>query len=66
MGHYTHYTTEERELSRVMLAQWFSLQAIARKLNRSPSTVSREIKRNQKADDPYSANYSDKLYPKGV
>ncbi len=64
MGHYTHYTTEEREMSRVMLTQGFSLRAIARKLNRSPSTVSREIKRNQKADGTYSANHADKLYQK--
>ena len=34
MRHYTHFTTEERELSRVLLAQGFSLRAIARKLNR--------------------------------
>ena len=33
---------EERELSRVLLAQGFSLRAIARKLNRSPSSVCRE------------------------
>ncbi len=64
MGHYTHYTTEKREMSKVMLAQGFSLRAIARKLNRSPSTVSREIKRNQKADGTYSANHADKLYKK--
>lgn len=64
MGHYTHYATEERELSRVMLAQGFGLRAIAHKLNRSPSTVIREIKRNQKADGTYSANHADKLYKK--
>ena len=41
MSHYIHFTTEERELSRVMNAQGFSFRAIARKLNRNVSSVSR-------------------------
>ena len=62
MCHYTHFTTEERELSRVLKAQGFNVRAIARTLNRSASSVSREFRRNSKADGTYSANYADRLY----
>ena len=62
MSHYTHFTTEERELSRVMRAQGFSDRAIARSLNRSNSSVSREFARNSREDGTYSANYADKQY----
>ena len=62
MCHYTHFTTEERELSRVLKAQGFNVRAIARTLNRSPSSVSREFHRNSKADGTYSAHHADKLY----
>lgn len=34
MCHYTNFTTEERELSRVLKAQGFSIRAIARMPNR--------------------------------
>ncbi len=64
MCHYTHFSTDEREMTRVMKAQGFSIRAIARMLNRSPSTVSREFKRNQKADGTYSANHADMFYKK--
>ena len=50
MSHYTHFTTEERELSRVMRAQGFSDRAIARSLNRSNSSVSREFARNSREE----------------
>ena len=62
MSHYSHFTTEERELSRVMKAQGFSDRAIARSLKRSNSSVSREFARNSRKDGTYSANYADKLY----
>ena len=62
MCHYTHFTTEEREVSRVLKAQNFSIRAIARILNRSASSVSREFHRNSKADGTYSAHHADKLY----
>ena len=64
MSHYTHFTTEEREVSRVMRAQGFSLRAIARKLKRAPSTVSREMRRNAYANGNYAAHHADKLYRK--
>ncbi len=62
MCHYTHFTTEERELSRVWKARGLSIRAIARMLNRSPSSVSREFERNSREDGTYSANYADKQY----
>lgn len=34
MSHYTHFTTEERELSRVMRAQGFSDRAISGQIRR--------------------------------
>lgn len=40
----SHLTYEERTLIEVMLNENHSLKAIARKLGRSPSTISREIK----------------------
>ena len=55
MCHYTHFTTEERELSRVLQA---------RMLNRSPSSVSREFKRNSYSNGTYAAHHADKLYRK--
>ena len=64
MCHYTHFTTEERELSRVFKAQGFSIRAIARMLNRSPSSVSREFRRNSYANGTYAAHHADKLYKK--
>ncbi len=64
MSHYKHFTTEERELSRVMKAQGFSLRAIARKLNRAPSSVSREFIRNSYSNGDYAAFYADKQYLK--
>ena len=64
MCHYTHFTTEERELSRVLQAQGLSIRAIARMLNRSPSSVSREFKRNSYFDGTYSVHHADKLYRK--
>ena len=64
MCHYTHFTTEERELSRVLKAQGLSIRAIARMLNRSPSSVSREFRRNSYSNGTYAAHHADKLYRK--
>ncbi len=44
---YRHFTIEEREKIQEMLWQKQSLRAIAKTVNRSPSSVSREIKRNK-------------------
>jgi IS30 family transposase len=43
----THLTLAEREEIRVALSAKMSIRAIARLLNRSPSTISREIARNR-------------------
>ena len=64
MSPYTHFTLEERELSMVLIAQGFSLRAAARKLNRSPSTLSRELQRNSNKNGSYSAIAADKRYHK--
>ncbi|WP_156506110.1 IS30 family transposase, partial [Oleiphilus sp. HI0117] len=42
-----HLTLEEREEIRVALSAKMSIRAIARMLNRSPSTISREVARNR-------------------
>ena len=47
MSHYKHLNIEEREKLYLMLNQGISIRRIAASLNRSPSTVSREIQRNQ-------------------
>ena len=62
MSHYTHFTVEERELSMVLIAQGFSLRAAARKLNRSPSSLCRELKRNTCKNGVYSACIAEKRY----
>lgn len=62
MSHYTHFTLEERELSMVLMAQGFSLRASARKLNRSPSSLFRELRRNSNKNGTYSASAADNRY----
>ena len=64
MCHYTHFTTEEREKSRVLKAQGLSIRAIARELGRAPSSVSREFRRNCYANGDYAAYHADRLYRK--
>ncbi len=44
---YKHLTIEERETIQLMLWQKKSIRAIAKRLNRNPSSISREIKRNK-------------------
>lgn len=46
MSHYTHLTIEERENIYLFLGQGRSLSEIAKRLGRSRSTVSREVRRN--------------------
>lgn len=47
MSCYHHLTIEERELLYGFSQKGLGVRAIARELSRSPSTISREIKRNQ-------------------
>ena len=57
---YTHFTLEERKYLQELLSEGKSMRKIAALLGRSPSSVSREIKRNKaknkphrKTDNPY-------------
>ncbi|AUJ23242.1 hypothetical protein A21D_00127 [Virgibacillus dokdonensis] len=43
---YKHLTTFERARIETLKDQGISIRTIAKKLNRSPSTISRELKRN--------------------
>ena len=62
MSPYTHFTTEERELSRELKALGYSICQIASKLGRNKSSVSREFKRNSNKDGSYSAHAADERY----
>lgn len=62
MSLYTHFTTEERELSMVLKAQGYNNSQIAKKIGRSRSSVSREFARNSNKDGSYSANAASKRY----
>ena len=61
---YTHFTLEERKYLQQLLREGLSLRKIAAILERSPSSVSREVKRNKakwkphrKPDNPYWYNH---------
>ncbi len=43
---YTHLTLDDRITIQILLEAKFSFRAIARKLSRAPSTLTREFKRN--------------------
>ena len=44
---YQHFSVEEREKVQEMLWQKASIRTIAKALNRSPSPISREVRRNK-------------------
>lgn len=52
---YHELNLEERIAIRLGLLKKLSLRAIARQLKRSPSTISREVRRNSDADGNYTA-----------
>lgn len=54
MSHYTHFSIEEREKILFYLAQSKSLGFIAKEINRSKSSISRDIKRNSESTGSYS------------
>lgn len=65
MRSYVHFTLEERESLRILYEQGCSIRAIARKLSRSPSSISREIRRNRhKRKGTYNAWGATSLYLK--
>lgn len=55
MSHYQHLSIEEREKLLVMHTKGYSLRQIAQELNRSVSSISRELKRNSGHGEKYSA-----------
>ena len=55
MDFYTRLTIKEREEISRMLASNQSLRCIAKKLNRSPSSISRELHRNKVSAWSYRA-----------
>lgn len=64
MSSYKHFTLEERKYLQELLAEGKSLRRIAAILERSPSSISREIKRNRaqyapkhKPDNKYRYNH---------
>ena len=61
---YTHFTLKERKNLQQLLSEGLSMRKIAAILERSPSTISREIQRNRakhkphrKTDNPYWYNH---------
>ena len=62
MRPYTHFTATERESLRVMRSENKSMHAIARKLGRNVSSISREVKRNSNRDGSYNVWRAISLY----
>lgn len=62
MSLYDHLTILEREEIAKCRAQGYSIRGIARKLKRSPSTISREINRNAFEPEQYSPIIAQRLY----
>lgn len=50
---YTHFTLKERKYLQELLSEGYSIRKAAAHLNRSPSSVSREIKRNKAKYKPH-------------
>lgn len=62
MAHYKHLTYEERSIIGHYRLRRFSLREIARRMNRSVSTISREIKRNKYTSGKYIAYHAQSYY----
>ena len=50
---YTHFTLEERKYLQQLLSEGYSFRKIAEILERSPSTISREVRRNKAKYKPH-------------
>lgn len=61
---YNHLSINERESILLLRAQHYSVRKIAEALNRSPSTISRELRRNKCQNKPfrYSPSFAQKKY----
>lgn len=55
---YTELSIEERSTIQVSLRQEMSFRQIATMLQRSPSTISREVRRNQTQQGAYCARHA--------
>ncbi len=52
---YSHLSCEEREMLTIGLELELSIREIAAQIGRSPSTLSREVRRNRLGEAPYRA-----------
>lgn len=59
MQSYHHFTLKERICIAENLKNGYSIRKISKLLNRNPSSVSREIKRNSNTDGVYNFEYAD-------
>ncbi|MDO5151855.1 MAG: helix-turn-helix domain-containing protein [Eubacteriales bacterium] len=59
---YTHFTLEERKYLQKLLAEKKSFREIAAILERSPSTISREVRRNKAKYKPHKKPDNKYLY----
>ena len=59
---YTHFTTEERESLLRFQAEGLKQNEMARRLNRSKSSISRELRRNTVPGRRYSAIAAEEMY----
>ena len=64
MSHYKHLTIEERESLYLRKNQGESIRSIAKVLGRAPSTLSRELRRNEPSHRPYSPSAAQRRYEK--
>lgn len=64
MSHYKHLTILEREMLVEMKATGTSIREIARQLQRSPSTISRELRRGRCGKHPYRPSTAQARYQK--
>lgn len=62
MSRYSHFTTKERESLLVYVREGKKNAEIARLMGRSPSTISRELRRNAESRETYSAIEAEKAY----
>ena len=61
MEYYTHLINDERVRISIMKQEGLSVRQIARTLDRSPSTISRELRRNQAPPGHYWPDTADQL-----
>ena len=62
MSRYNHFTTKERECLLVLLKKGKKNCEIAKEMGRSPSSISRELRRNSTSRDEYSAIRAEEQY----